>query len=72
MSTFAERASELTQGVMVGVAMSLAKEVGIFQALVDADSPLTSHQVALAGGLKERSGAYHAFSYSNLERKKKL
>ena len=55
MSNFLERVNEVTQGTLVGVAMTLAREVGIFEILAKADYPLTSNQVAVAGGLKERS-----------------
>ncbi|RUS74791.1 hypothetical protein EGW08_017458 [Elysia chlorotica] len=54
MSTFVERATELTRSALVGVAMSLAQEVGIFRILASSDCPLTSGQVAEAGKLKER------------------
>ena len=54
MSTFAERAFNLTRSAAVSFATSMAWNVGIFQALIDATSPLTSQQVAQAKGLKER------------------
>ena len=62
MSNFAERASEITQRALIGIAMSLASEVGIFQVLANADSPLTSYQVAMVGGLKERSKVPHTIN----------
>lgn len=54
MATYEERGFGLVQNAVIGTIMSLANEVGIFQVLCNADSPLTSNDVALVGGLKER------------------
>ncbi|RUS78946.1 hypothetical protein EGW08_013287, partial [Elysia chlorotica] len=55
MSSFSERAVNLTRtSLMVGFATSLSWEVGIFHALAEASTPLTSVQVAQAKRLKER------------------
>ncbi|GFO04839.1 methyltransferase domain-containing protein [Plakobranchus ocellatus] len=54
MAKFSESSKTIIRDTMIGMALSLAKEVGILQALVDADGQLTSLQVAEAKGLKER------------------
>ncbi|GFO25157.1 hypothetical protein PoB_005166200, partial [Plakobranchus ocellatus] len=54
MASFSERVSSTISNSLVGLAVSMSWEVGIFQALLDAEVPLTSHQVAQAKGLKER------------------
>ena len=57
MSAFSERVMNLTRtSLMVGFATSLSWEVGIFQALAESSTPLTSIQVAQAKRLKERFG----------------
>ncbi|GFO29146.1 3-demethylubiquinone-9 3-methyltransferase [Plakobranchus ocellatus] len=54
MASFSERVSSTISNSLVGLAVSMSWEVGIFQALLDTEVPLTSHQVAQAKGLKER------------------
>lgn len=54
MASFADKVSLLTQSSVVGLGVSMAWDVGIFQVLVDASTPLTSIQIAKAKSLKER------------------
>ncbi|GFS04971.1 methyltransferase domain protein [Elysia marginata] len=54
MSTFADRVGGLIRSAVVGYGASMAWDVGIFQALATAKSPVTSLQIAKAKNLKER------------------
>ncbi|CAL1539926.1 unnamed protein product [Lymnaea stagnalis] len=54
MASFPERLSFLLNGSCVAFALSLAKDTGILQALIDAKEGLTSEQIAREKNLKER------------------
>lgn len=54
MSSFPQRLSSLLDGSCVAFALSLAKDTGILQALIDAKQPLSSEQIARENNLKER------------------
>ncbi|GFN94846.1 methyltransferase domain-containing protein [Plakobranchus ocellatus] len=54
MSSFSERLGQVVNNTVIGLAVSLAREHGIFQVLADSTEPLTSQQVANRRSLKER------------------
>ncbi|CAG5131724.1 unnamed protein product [Candidula unifasciata] len=54
MSSFAQKLGQLVDSTCVGFALTLCKDVGILQVLLDAQQPLTSHQIADERSLKER------------------
>lgn len=54
MATYADKLGGIITSSFVGFALSLCKEAGILQVLLDALTPMTSHEVADRKQLKER------------------
>ncbi|CAG5131722.1 unnamed protein product [Candidula unifasciata] len=54
MSSFTDKLARFVESTCVGLALTLSKDVGILQVLLDARTPLTSHQIADQRGMKER------------------
>ncbi|CAG5131723.1 unnamed protein product [Candidula unifasciata] len=54
MSSFADKLDLFVNSTFVGFALTLSKDVGILQVLLDARTSLTSDQIADRAGLKER------------------
>ncbi|XP_059147985.1 S-adenosylmethionine-dependent methyltransferase Rv2258c-like isoform X2 [Physella acuta] len=54
MSSFQQKLGSLLNGTAVAFALSIAKDTGILEALIDATQPLTSQEIANEKRLKER------------------
>ncbi|CAG5128252.1 unnamed protein product, partial [Candidula unifasciata] len=54
MSSYADKLRDIVNTTHVGLALTLSKDLGILQVLLNAQKPLTSHEIAAERDLKER------------------
>lgn len=54
MTEFAQKIGDICTTTAIGFALSICKDIGLLEVLVEADQPLTSQEIADKKKLKER------------------